>query len=116
MNWKLLTNHAQLEDMVELSKKKPVLLFKHSTRCSISAVSLNRLERKWKKNDASQPEAYLLDLIAYRDLSETIAEHFQVDHQSPQVILIQDGVSVYDTSHFEISFEEIINNIKSVSA
>ncbi|WP_421874592.1 bacillithiol system redox-active protein YtxJ [Marinoscillum sp.] len=116
MNWKQLTDLSQLEEITEISKKRPVLIFKHSTRCSISAASLNRLERKWNPDKAHNLEAYFLDLIANRALSNAVAEQFGIDHQSPQVLLIQNGTCVYDNSHFGISFDEVVGNIKPVAA
>ena len=115
MNWKELTDVSQLAEIKELSKKQPVLIFKHSTRCSISAASLNRMERKWDDSKAQNLEAYYLDLIANRDISNAIEQQFGIYHQSPQVLLIQNGECVYDTSHFGISFDEVIENIKPVA-
>ena len=96
MNWVKLDNKNQLEEVKTLSEKQPVLIFKHSTRCSISSTSLNRLERAWKTDEI---KPYFLDLIAFRDISNQIAEEFSVEHQSPQVLLIGQGKCVYHTSH-----------------
>ena len=116
MNWRELTSLDQLDEIGERSKPQPVLIFKHSTRCSISAASLNRLERKWDGDKAQNLEAYFLDLIAYRDISNETSAKFGIAHQSPQVLLIQNGECVYDNSHFGISFDELIENIKPVAA
>ncbi len=116
MNWNELSELDTLNQINEISKNKPVLIFKHSTRCSISAASLNRLERKWNTDKAQNLEAYFLDLIANRDISNAIAEKYGVDHQSPQILLIQNGECVYDNSHFGISFDEVIDNIKPIAA
>lgn len=116
MNWKPLTSESQLEEIDKLSEKQPVLIFKHSTRCSISAASLNRFERKWDDGKSQNLQAYFLDLIANREVSNIIAEKYGIAHQSPQVLLIQNGICVYDTSHFGISFEEVVNNIKPIAA
>lgn len=104
MNWYKLENISQLSDIIEESKKQPVLIFKHSTRCNISATSLQRMERSWEDIGV---KPYYLDLIAHRDISNAIADKFDVQHQSPQVILIKNGESVYDSSHFDISFEAL---------
>lgn len=111
MNWNKLTNPTQLEEIKALSFKKPVLIFKHSTRCSISSMSLNRLLRNWKEEDQEKVEPFFLDLIAYRNLSDQIEDLFGVPHQSPQVLLIKDGTAVYDNSHFGISYPEIMSKI-----
>lgn len=105
MNWEQLTDETQLQQIIEQSRHQPVVIFKHSTRCSISAMALNRLER------STAPEGitfYYLDLIRYRSVSNKIAEMFQVYHESPQVLLIKDGECVYDESHNGINMEEIV--------
>ena len=84
-----------------------MVVFKHSTRCSISAMALNRMERDYDAEKLPNIPVYYLDLIAHRDVSNAIAETFGVMHQSPQVLLIKDGQSVYDESHMGISFGEL---------
>jgi bacillithiol system protein YtxJ len=107
MNWNKLTEISQLEDIKAESYNYPVLLLKHSTTCSISATSLNRLERNWKQEKVGDLKPYYLDLLRYRPISNEIASMFKVEHQSPQVLVIQNGECVYDASHFEISFAEL---------
>jgi bacillithiol system protein YtxJ len=107
MNWISIEQTEHLEQIINESFKNPVMIFKHSIRCSISAASLDRLERKWDNNEMSAVKTYFLDIIRYRELSNKIAEEFDVIHQSPQVILIKDGRSSYDESHFGIDYDEI---------
>ena len=107
MNWNQLINSAQLEEIKKESHQHPVLIYKHSTRCSISSATLGRLERAWKSEEVGDLKPYFLDLIAHRALSNQIAEEFGVWHESPQVLIIVNGASVYDTSHFDISFDAI---------
>jgi bacillithiol system protein YtxJ len=111
MNWKKLTESAQIEEIKELSKTKPVLIFKHSTRCAVSSMSLDRLLRNWKTEDGEKVVPYFLDLIAFRSLSNQIEEIFGVPHESPQVILIRNGQAVYDNSHYGISYPEIMAQV-----
>lgn len=115
MNWIPLTKVEQLATLVEASHQKPILIFKHSTTCSISNTSLNRLERNWKQEEMPL-EAYYLDLLNHRPVSNQIAELFQVEHQSPQVLLIQDGKSVYNVSHFDIDYAELKKKVTGLSA
>ena len=105
MEWNELTSVNQIEALVTLSATKPVLIFKHSTRCSISATALNRFERHYKVGTI---EPYFLDLLAYRDISDALAERFGVEHQSPQVLLISNGECIYTASHFEIDYADAI--------
>lgn len=111
MNWNKLTEADQIQEIKALSKEKPVLIFKHSTRCSISSMSLDRLLRKWKDTDSDTVTPYFLDLIASRAMSDLVAKEFGVPHESPQVLLIKNGEVVYDNSHFGISYAELMGNI-----
>lgn len=105
MNWNKLTNEDQLEVIKEESAQQPILIFKHSTTCSISAMALSRMERNWSDTPGIKP--YYLDLLANRGLSNKVASEFNISHQSPQVLLIQNGTCVYDNSHMGISFQAL---------
>ncbi len=104
MHWIPLTNIDQLDQINSLSQQKAQIIFKHSTRCSISSMALNRLEREDTPNSA---DFYLLDLIQYRTLSNEVAERFGVHHESPQVLVIKKGDCMYDESHQGITMAEI---------
>lgn len=104
MNWKQLTDLQQLKQLTEASFQFPVLFFKHSTRCSISVMALNRFQREWN-NTTVNP--YFLDLLNYREISNQIAILFEVEHQSPQVLLIKDGDCLYHASHNAIDAKKI---------
>lgn len=110
MEWNHLTDEEQLSHIIEKSKKEPQVIFKHSNRCSISSVALQRIQR------ASKPggiDFYFLDLIRYRSLSNKIAEVFKVHHESPQVLLIKDGKCIFHESHLSIDMHEIIDQLKA---
>lgn len=116
MNWIPLTTSDQLVEIKEQSNQQPVLLFKHSTTCSISKTSLNRLERNWQEGELKGTKAYYLDLLTYRSISNEIAQLFGVEHQSPQVLIIQKGKSVFDRSHFDIDYTTIKNQLAGLQA
>ena len=106
INWSLLTREEQIQEIVEESKQAPVVIFKHSTSCSISATAKGRLERQWADNNiAAKP--YYLDLLAYRPISNQLARTFAIAHESPQLLLIRDGICVYDASHLGIRLDEV---------
>jgi bacillithiol system protein YtxJ len=111
MNWNTLEHIAQVEQIKVESMKQPVIIFKHSTRCSISAMVWDRLKRNWKKEDNNRLTPYYLDLITHRDLSDLIAKEFGVYHESPQVIIVKDGQATYDNSHMGINYQEILNQV-----
>lgn len=100
VNWTELTDVAQLLEVTAISNEKPVVIFKHSTRCSISRMALKQFEREYDLNESV--DAYFLDLIAHRDISNEIASRFNVYHESPQLILIRNGKAIYDVSHSDI--------------
>lgn len=109
INWIPLQFMGQLDEITALSDQKPAVIFKHSTRCSISRFALKQFENEYESND--NVDAYFLDLLEHRDISNEIASRFQVMHQSPQLLLIKNGQSVYDVSHSDIDAKELKNNL-----
>jgi len=108
MNWITLNEESQLDKIIEESKHQPVVIFKHSTTCSISSMAKNRLERE---TPAANTLFYYLDLRAHRAISNKIAEDFKVHHESPQVLLIKNGECTYEESHNGISMQEIAEQL-----
>tara|TARA_R110002020_G_scaffold85914_3_gene211731 strand:- start:42322 stop:42714 length:393 start_codon:yes stop_codon:yes gene_type:complete len=106
VQWVALEKEEQLEELTEISKAVPVLIFKHSTTCGISRMALRQFEQDYDI-DEKQLEPFFLDLKRYRDISQAIAEKFQVRHESPQVILIKNRAAVYDDSHGSINVARI---------
>ena len=113
MQWEKLNQIVQIEALAEESKTQPVVIFKHSTSCSISATAKSRLERQWEDNGLSAIKPYYLDLLAYRPVSNEIADFFQVRHESPQLLLIQDGICTYHGSHMGINLGEVKKRVSA---
>ena len=105
--WVSLTSSAQLHELIAQSDEVPVLLFKHSTSCSISAMAKNRFEQKWIA-EPNECVCVYLDLLSYRALSNEIETLTGVIHQSPQAILLKNKRVVYQNSHNGISATEIL--------
>lgn len=105
INWHNLSALSELDDIITESMEKPVVIFKHSTRCSISTMVKSRLENSWNYNDDELP-IYYLDLLRYRNISDKISSEFKIEHASPQVLLIIKGEVVYHTSHNGISSDD----------
>ena len=99
ITWKPLENHQQLGLLYEESTKRYQAIFKHSTRCGISAGVLRQFERQ---EDLEEIDFYLLDLLANRDLSDEIAKRSGVWHESPQLIVFKDKKVVAHASHYDI--------------
>lgn len=100
IEWRQLTDLGQLNEIIDLSNEKAVLIFKHSTRCSISRFALKQFENEFDLEEKITP--YFLDLLNHRDVSNEIANRFDVFHQSPQILLIQNGKAIFSTSHDDI--------------
>ena len=105
MNWTSLDSANQIDAIKQQTGYS--LIFKHSTRCSISMMAKRRFEMDMDKLPAGLP-LYFLDLIKYRDISSKIAQDFQVHHESPQMLLIKDGECILDQSHGDISVDETL--------
>lgn len=111
INWNPLNNETQLGQVVEQSHQNPCLIFKHSTRCSISTVAKHKLEKNWHFG-AETLQPYYIDLLAYRGVSNAVSVLFGVHHESPQVLLIVKGECVYDESHNGINVADIADELK----
>jgi bacillithiol system protein YtxJ len=109
--WLPLTQPEQLTELARESHEHPVLIFKHSTTCSISAAAKGKIERQWADSGLTAP-LYYLDLLRFRPLSAQIAEQFGVRHESPQLLLIQNGECRYDASHMGIRLNDIAQAVK----
>lgn len=105
MSWIALDKETQLEDIDTSSATRPQLIFKHSIRCSISAMIKNRLTKKELPDGI---DFYYLDLVNHRDISNAIAHKYGVEHESPQVLLIKNGQCVYHASHGAIVMDDIV--------
>jgi bacillithiol system protein YtxJ len=106
--WVKLTSSEQLHELINSSETKPVVLFKHSTRCSISSMALNRFENNM---DPEKATCVYLDLLAYRSLSAEIEALTKVEHQSPQAILINNHQVIYTETHSGINAQDILKLI-----
>jgi len=109
MNWTQLQSTDQLNEIKNLPGYS--IIFKHSTRCSISMMAKRRFELDWDSLPEELP-LYFLDLIQHREISNQIAQLFHVYHESPQLLLIKDGECILDQSHGGISVDEALTMIQ----
>jgi bacillithiol system protein YtxJ len=103
--WIALVDFGQLNEIIALSHEKTILIFKHSTRCSISKMALKEVEKGLI--NTKRVMGYYLDLLNYRSISNEIATRYDIEHKSPQVLLIKDGKVHYTASHEMIDSEII---------
>ena len=105
VGWRQLTDLGQLNEISDESNIKPFIIFKHSTRCSVSRMALRQFEHEFNLQEKITP--YFLDLLEHRDISNEIENRFGVMHQSPQLLLIKNGKCIYDASHNDINAEDL---------
>ncbi|SFR45293.1 bacillithiol system protein YtxJ [Robiginitalea myxolifaciens] len=98
--WKPLNQEEQLEQLLQDSADRPQVVFKHSTRCGISSMMLRRFENIWINEEGA--DFYYLDLISFRGLSAMIADKSGVRHESPQVLIFENGQVKAVASHSAI--------------
>ncbi|GAA3981280.1 bacillithiol system redox-active protein YtxJ [Hymenobacter antarcticus] len=110
--WLPLTESEQITDLARASHEQPILIFKHSTTCSISAAAKGKIERQWADSGLDLP-IYYLDLLRFRPLSAQIAEQFSIRHESPQLLLIKDGACTFDASHMAIRLNDVKSAVNS---
>lgn len=108
--WIELVSEEQLDALMEESRELPVAFFKHSTRCSISAMALSRFEQKW--NPELPVRCVYLDLLNYRPLSNKLSELAGVEHQSPQLLVFKNKELVYNASHNGIDAEALKSTLE----
>lgn len=109
LDWRPLSDLGQLNEIVHESHEKPIVLFKHSTRCGISRAVLKQFEKEYDLED--EIVLYYLDLLNHRDVSNEVASRFGVVHQSPQLLLIVNGKAIYDASHSDIEVDDLKHNL-----
>jgi bacillithiol system protein YtxJ len=109
MNWNTLNSTLQLDLIDRDSEERPVLIFKHSTRCGYSASALDRIESKWQEQDGDRFVPYYLDLLKYRAVSDAIASRYHVTHESPQILVISKGKCICSVSHQDIQYPGLMS-------
>ena len=96
-------------DLDEALHAPVALLFKHSTTCPISSVTMRELSQVEQR--APQLPIYILDVHSQRQLTRRVAESLDVRHESPQIILMRDGHAVWNASHFRITAEAVLKRL-----
>lgn len=107
MDWHLLSAEDTIQEILSKSSgtdQDAILIYKHSTRCSVSLMAKKMLESNWNLDNVS---AYYLDILQYRGISNKVSEVFGIRHESPQVLLIKNGKCVYHDSHMGVSAENV---------
>lgn len=101
LNWFTIDSSDQLEDIDRLSKEKLMVIFKHSTSCPISKMVFKQFQKE-ADFDTEKADLFYVNVLDQRDISNAIASHYQVLHQSPQLIIIKNADVVHHASHSAI--------------
>ncbi|AZA85859.1 bacillithiol system redox-active protein YtxJ [Chryseobacterium shandongense] len=105
--WKYIQSEEDLKKAIEHSFNQKIAIFKHSTSCFISKTVLKNFEKEIENSD-NKPELYFLDLLAHRSISNKIAADLNIRHESPQLLVIENGKVVNSASHQHISADQIV--------
>ncbi|MCB0447062.1 MAG: bacillithiol system redox-active protein YtxJ [Gelidibacter sp.] len=103
--WIALTTIAQLDEIEKLSATKTQVIFKHSTTCGISRMVMRQFIEVFDVD--ANLDLYYLDLHSYRDVSNETGYKFQVIHESPQLLVVKNGIVVTHASHGAINDLEL---------
>lgn len=104
MNWKKIESEEEINELLSLSQSSEtlgVIIFKHSPRCSISNLAKMRLQSGWSFGE--EVPVYILNVIQKRDISLNIADQLNVQHESPQLLLLKNRECIYNASHIGVS-------------
>jgi len=106
--WKVIKSEEDLEKAIKESYQNKVGIFKHSTSCFISKTVLKNFEKEIENSEEQNASFYFLDLLAFRPISNKIAEDFGIRHESPQLIVFENGEAINNASHQDISLSQIL--------
>lgn len=103
---------STLNRLEELNIQGDFIIFKHSPRCSISNMAIDRFQRRAEFLPPDTP-AFLVDVLSSREMSQAIAAKYNIQHESPQVLFIRNGVCIYHASHSQIDPRELSEAVKA---
>lgn len=115
MNWTPLIDPKEAEGLRIISKTTPVILIKHSTRCGISSVILDRLSREWN-DDLDGAVTFVIDVIANRAISNAVSDIFGIRHESPQLLVVWQEKVIFHTSHMGINYQAVKSAVRPLLA
>lgn len=107
--WTILAQFKEIQtveewqEALEKSASQPLLVFKHSTTCPISANALKEYETYLNKEPRQDVDYYFVKVIESRDVSNKIADDLGVKHESPQAIVVEGKKEVWNKSHWDIT-------------
>jgi bacillithiol system protein YtxJ len=109
MNWITITNENQVQAILE--SEDYAIIYKHSPRCMTSLMAYRQLKSEVSGAADNETPLYIVDVISNRNESQAIARAFNVVHQSPQILVVKNGESIFDTSHERVSLKSALQHI-----
>ena len=101
-----IDDRTALESLMSDSKQRPVIVFKHSNACSISA-------RAYREMEKMEADVNILVVQSAREVSRELANLTGVRHETPQVIVLRDGKAVWNASHFDVQAGAVAEAVES---
>ena len=103
-----INNKETLDKLITDSGAKPIVIFKHSNACGISAAAYREMEKL-------DSQVNLLEVQSARDVSRELADLTGIRHETPQVIVLKDGKAVWNASHFDVKAGAVLKALESHS-
>lgn len=114
LNWIPLNSKEQFEELLENSRTKPALVFKHRPSSPESTKVKETLETDWTIA-ADLMDLYIVDVMKDKEVSYEVTENAGVMNEFPQVLLFADGVTMYDEAHEMINVKKIKLALKIIN-
>ena len=114
LNWKPLNSKQEFDQLLESSRTKPALVFKHKPSSPESSKIKQLLERDWTIAP-EQIDLFLVDVMKDKEVSYEVAETAGVLNAFPQILLFADGITIYDESHDMIDAKKIKLALKIIN-
>ena len=114
LTWQNLTSLDQLEKIIEESRVKPALIFKHRNSAEESVQAKERMENDWSIPE-DQLVCYIVDVMEDKDIASEVSEFAGIPNAFPQVLLFADGVAMYDEAHEMINVKKIKLALKIIN-
>lgn len=111
-NWVEITDTDAIERIIHRSNRKPQFIFKHSTRCPISSHAYTEVSSV-TDDIADEVDINYVDVISQREVSREIARRLDIEHESPQILLVENNKVVWDASHYDIEGEIILEKARA---
>ncbi|WAC13806.1 bacillithiol system redox-active protein YtxJ [Dyadobacter pollutisoli] len=110
MNWITISSEEEVQNIYNSGEYS--IIYKHSPRCMTSLMAYRQLKSDVNSVPNVQVPVYIVDVIANRKESQSIASTFQVEHESPQLLIVKNGECLYDSSHEDISLHQTLEYIR----